>query len=90
MFLGLKDSSQNHFESYQYHEWTKGSRPIAWVNRRALQKKIIPLKELSLLSYKLVSLDKCSETTTRETLEGKVSLTAKNLEQEDAYINQAL
>lgn len=60
------------------------------VNWKALQKKIIPLKELTLLLFRLINLHGYSGTTTTEALECKVSFTVKNFEQENVNINKAL
>lgn len=86
--LDLTNYWQNHFEFY--HQWPKGSRLVTQVNWKALPKKIIPLKELTLLMLRLISLHRCSGTTTTEALECKVSLTLKNFEQENVNINKAL
>lgn len=88
MSLGLTSYWQNHFEFH--HQGTKGSSLVTQVNWKALPKKIIPLKELTLLLFRLISLHRCSGTTTTEALECKVSFTAKNFEQENVNINRAL
>lgn len=88
MVLGLTNYWQNPFELY--YRWTKGSRFVTQVNRKALLKKIIPLKELALHLFRLISLHRCSGTTTTEALECKVSFTVKNFEQESVNINKAL
>lgn len=88
MFSGLMNHWQNHFEFY--HGWTKGSRLVTQVNCKALPKEIIPLKELTLLLFRLISFHRYSGTTTTEALECKVSFTVKNFEQENVNINKAL